>query len=61
MLVGYYYERRRLQLETMLVPPKDIQEALERKVRIEELTAAIDALTGGRLSSKLGARTSDGP
>ena len=54
VLVGYYYERRRLQLEAVLVPPTDVKEALDRHIRISELTAAIDALTGGLLSSKLG-------
>lgn len=61
VLVGYYYERRRLQLETMLVPPADVREALDRRMRINELTAAIDALTGGRLSSKLNAGPSERP
>ncbi len=54
VLIGYYYERRRLQLEGILVPSTDVREALDRHIRINELTAAIDALTGGLLSRKLG-------
>jgi hypothetical protein len=52
-LVGYYFERRRLQLAELLEPAADLASALERRMRIEELTAFIDALTGGRLSSTL--------
>jgi hypothetical protein len=53
LLIGYYFERRRLQLEGLLLPPGDIGEALDREMRIRQLTASIDALTGGLLSSKI--------
>jgi hypothetical protein len=52
-LVGYYYERRRLQLAELLEPASDLAGELERRMRIEELTAFIDALTGGLLSRNL--------
>jgi photosystem II stability/assembly factor-like uncharacterized protein len=48
-----YFERRRLQLESLLVPPKDTREKIDRELRIAELTASIDALTGGYLSAML--------
>jgi hypothetical protein len=53
MLVGYYFERRKLQLKELLSPPEDIEEMAELKLRIAELTASIDALTGGCLSAEL--------
>jgi hypothetical protein len=52
-LVGYYFERRKLQLKELLSPPEDIEEMAELKLRIAELTASIDALTGGCLSAEL--------
>ena len=53
VLVGYYFERRKLIVSRLVSPPKDRAEAVRQDVRIEELTALIDALTGGRLSSNL--------
>ncbi|MCP4678667.1 MAG: hypothetical protein GY854_24785 [Deltaproteobacteria bacterium] len=50
VLVGYYFERRRLQLKEILAPPESLAERMETKLKIAEMTAAIDALTGGRLS-----------
>ena len=49
-----YFERRRLQIEILTVPMKDLPVNLEREIRLEELTANIDALTGGYLSKCLG-------
>ncbi|MBI4355571.1 MAG: hypothetical protein HY597_03865 [Candidatus Omnitrophica bacterium] len=48
-----YFERRRLQLELALSPPPTQQERLERELRLQELTAGLDALTGGYLSRRL--------
>lgn len=48
-----YFERRRLQMEMLLSPPEDMREKIEQELRIQELTANIDALTGGYLSRKL--------
>jgi hypothetical protein len=53
LIIGYYFERRRLQLTQLLVPPGDIGGITEMKMRIAELTASIDALTGGLLSDRI--------
>jgi hypothetical protein len=53
LLVGYYFERRRLQLVALLEPPPNLMERLEIRMRIAEVTASIDALTGGLLSHRL--------
>jgi hypothetical protein len=52
-LVGYHFERRRLIAQQALAPGDDPLATAERLLRIEELTAAIDALTGGLLSRTL--------
>jgi hypothetical protein len=51
-----YFERRRLQVELLFWPPKDPKVKFEKELRLEELTASIDALTGGYLSEQLGLR-----
>ncbi len=48
-----YFERRRLQIETHLAPPKDLKKKLELDLRVQELTADLDALTGGHFSKQL--------
>ncbi|MGH7198891.1 MAG: WD40/YVTN/BNR-like repeat-containing protein [Candidatus Omnitrophota bacterium] len=48
-----YYERRRLQVEMALAPMRDLPVQIEKEIRLEELTAGIDALTGGYLSKRL--------
>ncbi len=48
-----YFERRRLRVEMLLSPPEDMKERIGQELRIQELTADIDALTGGYLSRKL--------
>src|SRR5579883_3294200 len=45
-----YFERRRLQAEQVLSPSQDENVIMQRLLRIEELTALLDALTGGFLS-----------
>jgi len=45
-----YFERRRLQIEMLTSPPQDLKLSLEKEIRLQELTADIDALTGGYLS-----------
>lgn len=57
LLVGTYFERRRLMLTELLVPAATTGEAIERRTRIDELTAVIDALTGGLLSRNLKRRS----
>ena len=48
-----YYERRRLQVEMRLTPAKELPLEIERQLKLDELTAGIDALTGGYLSKSL--------
>lgn len=49
-----YFERRRLQAELLTSPPQEPKAKLEKELRLEELTASIDALTGGYFSKELG-------
>lgn len=48
-----YFERRRLQIDLLASPPKDLKISLEKELRLQELTADIDALTGGYLSKSI--------
>ncbi len=48
-----YYERRRLEIEMALSPTADISLRVEKELKLQELTARIDALTGGYLSRRL--------
>jgi hypothetical protein len=48
-----YFERRRLQIEALKMPAQQDDFFVERKMRIEELTALIDALTGGEFSEAM--------
>ena len=45
-----YYERKRVQFELMTNPPKDMNARFEKELRLQELTQAIDDLTGNYLS-----------
>ena len=49
-----YFERRRLQIEMIVAPPQSLKEQLESRIRLEELTSSVDALTGGYFSKRLG-------
>lgn len=51
-----YFERRRLQMELAFNKPATETQAIEKKLRLEELTASIDALTGGAFSDAVKAR-----
>jgi hypothetical protein len=42
-----YYMRKRLQVDMLLKPPTDQATMLSKQLRIEELTAMLDAMTGG--------------
>lgn len=48
-----YYERRRLQVELDLTPPTDISNRVRKELRLQELVADLDSLTGGYFSKKL--------
>lgn len=52
-----YFDRRRQQVALLLEPPADLGERVEGHLRLLELTAAIDALTGGRFSQAIDADT----
>jgi len=59
LLVGTYFERRQLMLTELLLPATTPDEAIARRMRIDELTALIDALTGGLLSRNLKQRSAE--
>lgn len=48
-----YYERRRLQVDLDLTPPKDIAGRVRKELRLQELVADLDSMTGGFFSKKL--------
>jgi len=48
-----YFERKRLQFEIMANPPKDEKARFDKELRIQELTQAIDDLTGNYLSDHI--------
>lgn len=48
-----YFERRRLQIEIDMAPPTEMGDRVRKELRLQELSADIDALTGGYLSAKL--------
>ena len=48
-----YFKRRKIQLELLLDPPQNTNKRLEKELQIEELTGAIDGLTGGYFSWSL--------
>ena len=48
-----YFERRRLQIEFLQNPPKDVNKLIEKELRLQKLTADIDAMTGGYLSREI--------
>jgi hypothetical protein len=45
-----YFERRKLQVETLLAPRSDVLGQVKDELRLMELTANLDALTGGAFS-----------
>ena len=48
-----YYERRRLQIDLVFMPPVSEQEHLENLLRVDELTALLDGMTNGFFSKRL--------
>ena len=55
-----YFERRRVQIALLTNPPKDDHALLEKELRIQELTALIDGLTGGYFSSQMATPANNG-
>lgn len=41
-----YYTRRRLQVSMILNPPKDAASRISKELRVEQMTATLDAMTG---------------
>jgi len=46
-----YFDRRRLQVETLLNPSNSLKDRIESTLREQEMRANLDALTGGAFSS----------
>jgi hypothetical protein len=52
-----YFARRQLQADLELEPPSSVQKNVQLQLRIEGLTADLDALTGGWFSTEVTKRT----
>jgi competence protein ComEA len=52
-VTSLYFERRRLQAEMLLSPKADVRGQVGDQLRLLEMTANLDALTGGRFSEAL--------
>ncbi len=48
-----FFERRRLQIDMRISPSEDVIKRVEMELRIQELTANIDALTGSMFSNRV--------
>ena len=48
-----YFDRRRLQVRLLLSPAGSVEKRVQDQLRLQELTAQIDALTGGFLTAKI--------
>ncbi len=48
-----YFERRRLQVSLIISPPKSLLGRIRKMLRLQELVADLDGLTGGYFSRKL--------
>jgi photosystem II stability/assembly factor-like uncharacterized protein len=48
-----FFERRRMQIETRYSSNADVKEKIDKELRLQELTADIDSLTGSYLSRRL--------
>ena len=49
-----YFDRRRLQIDTLTKPSTDQQAQIDAELRLQELTARLDGLTGGYFSANTG-------
>ena len=52
-VIRTYFERRRLQVALLTHPPTDDHTLLEKELRLQELTALLDGLTGGYFSQQM--------
>lgn len=48
-----YYIRRRLQIDMVLRPPTDLATRISQRIRIEELTGLLDAMTGNYMTKMI--------
>ena len=48
-----YFARRKLQIDAILNPPTEVAKKLDQELKIQELTATLDALTGGWFSEHI--------
>jgi hypothetical protein len=48
-----YYIRRRLQIDMILRPPTDLASKISQRIRVEELTGLLDAMTGGFMTRSI--------
>ncbi len=55
-----YFERRILRMELATKPPKDFSVFARKRLRVDELTADLDALTGGMFSQRTKKTSSSG-
>ena len=53
-VTSLYYDRRQRQIELELASPQDVQGRVRAQLAIDQLTANLDALTGGWFSGQLG-------
>lgn len=51
-VIRSYFERRRMQVALLTDPPADPQKLMEKELRVQELTAVLDGLTGGYFSKQ---------
>ena len=59
-VTSLYFTRRRLMTAMVLNPPQDPNEQITEQLRLDEITANIDALTGGFLSREIKKRFGGG-
>ena len=59
-VTSLYFTRRRLMTAMVLNPPQDPNEQITEQLRLDEITANIDALTGGYLSREIKKRFGGG-
>jgi predicted tellurium resistance membrane protein TerC len=51
-----FFERRRVQMEVLMHPPTDPKREIEQALKLQELTARLDGLTGGWFSEQINGR-----